>query len=285
MNFTIGCDPEFFLSKGGQWVSAIPLVDGTKEEPAPLERGGGIQRDNVAVEINTLPAKNKVEFVQRMAETIQDMRKYLPNDVEINVVPSATFPEEELDHPEAKMFGCDPDYNAWTMEMNNPPADAGDNQFRSCGGHVLFSFDGDSAEKGMLIRLCDVTLGIPATMIDDSDEALARRALYGNPGCYRETDFGVEYRTLSNFWCKSPMLVELIYHLVEDTLEIMKDDPMGLVMAIGPDEIQRIIKTGDKGAAIDVLNQYLHQHLSPDTLVLLANCIGAEHDFKEWENV
>lgn len=43
----------------------------------------------------------------------------------------------------------------------------------------------------------DIYLGLTSTILDDDDK---RKMYYGTPGRYRDTSFGVEYRTLSNYW-------------------------------------------------------------------------------------
>jgi hypothetical protein len=45
-----------------------------------------------------------------------------------------------------------------------------------------------------------------------NEHPLARK-LYGAAGRYRQPSYGVEYRTLSNFWLASPELVELVYDI------------------------------------------------------------------------
>ena len=65
--FTIGCDPEFFLTDAlGGFISAIDLVGGTKHDPRPLHdlgEGFNVQEDNVAVEFGVPPAKNQDEWI------------------------------------------------------------------------------------------------------------------------------------------------------------------------------------------------------------------------------
>ena len=108
---TIGTDPEFFLRRGKMYVSSQSAkIQGTKHEPIALKSGGTIQRDNVAVEFATVPAKDREDFVQRVKSCLVDAHELLPKDYELVVEPSAVFDEDQLTDPEAQEFGCDPDF-------------------------------------------------------------------------------------------------------------------------------------------------------------------------------
>jgi hypothetical protein len=295
--FTIGCDPEFPLSKNKQWVSAIPLVKGTKKKPWPLPRGGKVMRDNVAIEFGVEPAKTKGELIQRIGEALVDMKACLPKDVEINLVPSATFPREELKHPEARAFGCEPDLNAWTGKINGESTRTAPRCFRSFGGHVHIGYLERSGNEFLLdpvgkqytARMCDVYHGIVFTTLDNSPEAVERRNLYGKPGCYRETDYGIEYRVLSNYWCKSPKLVKLVYDLTHDVLTQMRERKhMAIIEDIGEQAIQDIIMNGDKQEALDVINGYLSYKMSNWSLESYMRCWYQNESFNfkdEWKDM
>ncbi len=51
----------------------------------------------------------------------------------------------------------------------------------------------------------DAVLGIPAILLDDG---LLRKQLYGKAGAFRPKEYGVEYRSLSNFWVFSPEIIK-----------------------------------------------------------------------------
>jgi len=285
MDYTIGTDPEFFLKRGKKLISAIPLIAGTKHEPAPLKNGGTVQRDNVAVEFATPPAKGGADFVAKVKSCLKDVMDILPGDTTMEVTPSASFPLSELKHPEAKMFGCDPDYDAWRVEQNEKP-DCGNKSFRSCGAHVhvgglgednmpivglefLQTFDG----KIQMVKAMDIMLGIPSAILDNSAAAIDRRKLYGKAGCHRPTDYGVEYRSLSNYWMKSPELVMLVYNLTGDAIRLVQSGGLEkMIEKISEDEIKRIINNGDVAAATKVVANYLRELMSPETQEMFDMC-------------
>lgn len=261
--YTIGCDPEYFGIREGQLVAMIPFVEGTKENPLPLKNGGFVMRDNVAVEFGIPPAHTVNEWVQNINTTLEDMKQYLPEDIDLLPIPSAYFPRKELKHNEAKKFGCDPDFNAWSGDQNQPPEGCSTSTFRSCGGHIHIGYIKGSGNDFLLddygkmrvIRLMDCFHGMVSTILDNSEEAIARRKLYGKAGCFRPTDYGVEYRTLSNFWCQTNTLKRLMYFLVDDVLTAVRENNDEYIIELcgGPERVQDIVNTGDvKQAEINI---------------------------------
>jgi len=292
---TIGTDPEFFLKrKDGKLVAAIPFVKGTKDEPEMLKSGkGNVQKDNVALEFATNPASTMAEFVENIKASFSDIAEFLPDGHDLEVVPSADFDPDQLTHPDACMFGCDPDFNAWTVAMNEKPYCENQN-FRSCGGHIhlgyvkgdgnefLLEFDG----KIITTKMMDAFHGVISTLLDSSEAAVARRELYGKAGCHRPTDYGVEYRVLSNYWLKSPQLVMLMDSLSQDILRIIREKKAEeIIDAIGDSEIQNIINDGKVEEAKKALDTVLRGHMSEDSLHYLEECLenADKFDFKkEW---
>lgn len=277
--FSIGADPEYALMKNGAVKSAIDIVPGCKRFPTMLPNGAGLQTDNVAVEFATPVCRSLKEFVESFQVTFGLIAKGLPEGYEIGHIPSAIFPDEELQHPQAQEFGCTPDYNCWTGEKN-PQPQAIDHNLRSFGGHVHIG--GEKSEdsyflftpsgKLLTVKMCDLFLGMPSLLLDNTEQAHARRELYGKAGSYRPADYGVEYRVLSNFWTRSEGLITWVYSTVHDMLNFIKDnDAEGLANEIGGDTIQHIINTSDVDKAEHVMEQHIHPVLSEYTNDLLIN--------------
>lgn len=287
--YTIGCDPEYFLRKRGLFVSGIPFCEGTKDEPLPLPNGGFVMRDNVAVEFGITPAKTVNEWVNNINVTLEDMKNYLPDDLELVAVPSAHFPRKELQHEEAKEFGCEPDFNAWSGDQNIPPDGCATSTFRSCGGHIHVGYLENSGNEFLLdkygklrvIRTMDCFHGMISTILDNSPEAIARRNLYGKAGCFRPTEYGVEYRTLSNFWCGTDSLKKLMYYLTADVLDCVRanDDEYIVELCQGPDRIQATINTGDVRAA-KINFALLREQISVHTLQTLDDVLKERKEVK-----
>jgi len=216
--FTIGADPEFFLKREGKHVSAIGIIGGSKTNPRLMEREGfGLLEDNVAVEFNIAPAHNHEQFIEHIHYVMQSLRDELPPIFEFSHESAVLFDNEELQHPQAQEFGCEPDYNAWTRKMNPRPC-AADQTLRSAGGHIHVGVEGvDAAE---FIRAMDVYVGVPATKLDKHGKM--RRQLYGKHGCYRPKPYGAEYRTLSNFWIFDDSLIKWAYDQTQKAVEFIK---------------------------------------------------------------
>lgn len=212
-NFKIGCDPEIFVGNGKGYKSVIDTIGGTKDFPRPLmELGEGfcVQEDNVALEFNIPASSSKDEFVNNVVKC-RDFLGTVMNDafgLLLRKESAAYFPEEELKDPRALEFGCDPDFNAWTGKRNPRPK-ASDATLRSCGGHVHVGYDFDNdAQRLETIRAMDFYLGVGSVIIDEGD---LRKQLYGKAGAFRIKPYGVEYRTLSNYWIWDESLAGWVY--------------------------------------------------------------------------
>jgi hypothetical protein len=237
--FFAGADPEIFVGNSNGVKSIIGLIGGTKDYPMPLPIGEGfaVQEDNVAMEFNIPPSPSKELFVSNIATAREFLAKTVFDMHGLSLVRSSavSFPEEELDHPLARMFGCDPDFNAWTGKKN-PRPNAADKNLRSCGGHVHIGIKGtkyEGLEIRSIIKACDVYLGIPSVL---QDEGELRKSLYGKAGAYRPKNYGGEYRSLSNYWVFEEKKCEWVYENTERALDavlngVSFDDDAQLIQA------------------------------------------------------
>ena len=210
--FKLGCDPELFvINSDGVPVSAHGMIPGTKKEPYKVECGA-VQVDGMALEFNIDPAETWQEFNGNIETVLKQLKGMLPNGHQFLIAPSVHFTQEVFDAqpPEALELGCDPDFNAWTNGAVNPaPEPAKGSTMRTAAGHIHIGFteDQDISCPDHLANCCDLIkqldwfLGFPALSKDK--DGMERRALYGKAGCFRPKPYGVEYRTLSNFWIKN----------------------------------------------------------------------------------
>jgi hypothetical protein len=241
MTFSLGADPEFFIeTPDGKLRSIVGLLGGSKENPKSIDDNGAfcIQEDNVAAEYNIPPSYSKEQFIQHIQWPQEYIAHLLGTDkFTISRKASGSFDPAQLNNKQAQQFGCDPDYNAWTLE-ENPKPKSKDKTFRTCGGHVHIGLDDkDPMNVVRLIRAMDKHLGVWSVLADKDDK---RRELYGKAGAFRPQPHGCEYRTLSNFWIFSP---ELISEVWDRTKEAMNEPLIGDKEG---KEIQHIINTGDK---------------------------------------
>ena len=298
--FTIGTDTELFLQRksDGKYISAIPFIKGTKHNPTILKsKTGNIQHDNVSVEFATNVAMSKGPkkklFVDMIKTTLNDVVEYIPKDHDLAMVASTDFEDSELEHEEAQEFGCEPDFNAWTVGVNEPPQPEG-LTFRSCGGHIhvghikgsgnyfLLEFDG----KLDTIKMMDCFHGIISVLLDSSKSSARRKELYGKAGAHRPKDYGVEYRVLSNYWLKSPELVMLMESLTNDILALIRNEKhIEILKTIGEDVVVSAINDNNIKEAQIILDS-LTKYLSKDStfyLDMALEKVGTYNFKKEWE--
>jgi hypothetical protein len=216
--FLIGADPEFFIkNKYGSYKSAVGLIGGSKEKPLAIDKDGhAILEDNVAVEFNIKPAEDVSAFRSSIHKVLDYLREKLPG-YEFSKESAVSFPFEELCTPEAQMFGCEPDYDAWSETINQKPQ-ADDPNLRSAGGHIHVGSDIAKSDPVAVIRAMDLFLGVPSVVMD---EGSLRRNLYGKPGSFRFKPYGCEYRTLSNFWIFDDSLIAWAYSGTQRALDFV----------------------------------------------------------------
>lgn len=217
---TIGCDPEVFLFDGKKVRSAIDKIGGTKDCPKDYGDGIALQEDNVAVEWTIPPVTNVDDFIRynmaALSKIEEQARKF---NLTVKVIASTTLPKEELEDERAKVFGCEPDFDAWDR-CQNPRPRSKNRLLRSAGGHVHIGGIQDMQDKESTIRIMDYLCAVPMSFVDKDTR---RRELYGKAGAFRFKPYGVEYRTLSNFWVRSPELMKFVFNTAKTAAELCKD--------------------------------------------------------------
>lgn len=270
--FSIGCDPEVFVTKRGKPASAYGILEGTKDEPFRIGRGA-YQVDGMAAEFNTdpVPIVNHYNsplngafslWNDRIAEQLQNIKlKLKETGHTVRITPTMEFGKEFLDNqPEAaKVLGCDPDYSAYTLKAN--PRPDGEKTFRTAAGHIHIGWGADiPIENEDHMQICaefvktlDATVGMFMTYIDRDP---LRRELYGKAGAFRPKPYGVEYRTPSNVWIQNRDRRQCVYDLVqlaikEQTYNRRPNHPLA--------SAQEIIDTGNHTLALEALELMLKQ--------------------------
>jgi hypothetical protein len=75
-----------------------------------------------------------------------------------------------------------------------------------------------------LIYLLDILVGNTGVLLDRNPLAVERRKVYGRAGEFRLTNYGVEYRVLSNFWLKNYTVYSLMFALARFAVCILTSD-------------------------------------------------------------
>ena len=225
---TLGADPELFLvnEETNEIVSAIEKVPGTKQnpfKPSDLDSGFAMQTDNILVEFNIPPVdiQDKEGFINnllKMRDYINIFVKRFDENYTVRAMASGIVNSSELNDPQARLFGCDPDFNCYTMKENRRPRLRNPN-FRSAGFHIHIGYDNHNLKTSVqLVKYLDLFLGVPSILFDTDT---SRRSLYGKAGCFRLQPWGVEYRVLSS---KMLDYSDMVYTQVLKAIEAYEAD-------------------------------------------------------------
>lgn len=258
----IGCDFEMFLSQNGKIMSAIPFNQGTKSFPEELDKKGCcIQRDGVLQECN-LPAVS-LDSSDEFWENTEYVKSYIMDrfarreGFTLECCPTANLDPDQLVDPEAREFGCSPDFDCWRDGDINEKNLDGNTSLRSCGGHIHLSIP----EIGMpqiidLMKLFDVFLTVPFVLIDKDK---LRRKLYGNAGSFRPKYYGdtpgFEARTLSNLWISEKAYVDYVFNQLSQIFDYYDQNPMDEVNK-NADVIVKCINNSDEELAKEILTKF-----------------------------
>jgi hypothetical protein len=213
-NLTFGTDPEFFVfnKRVGIPISAIPLVNGTKESPESLGDGFFILADNVLIEGNVPPCKTAEEFISIMSELRKRIQEYfitkfksMSDGIELMSSDCLRLDPMFLAHPGALEFGCSPYLNAWDNEVHKAN-DMSSSLFRTAGFHIHIGYELNTRLWATMImnkliaKAFDLFITIPAY---NTNFDVIRFENYGGLGQYRNTKYGVECRSLGGAFTDS----------------------------------------------------------------------------------
>ena len=276
VNFTIGADPEVFVLKDKKPVSAHGLIRGTKENPFKVKYGA-YQVDGMALEFNVDPTPLTEQAsstfstkIARVVETMQAAARVNDPEYTFSLKSVEEFSKEVFDATpdEAKELGCNPDFNAYTGQMN-PTPDSKDVMFRTGAGHIHLGWTEDApVDHPEHILICrkaikalDAYVGLFMTILDPEPR---RRELYGKAGAFRPKTYGVEYRTPSNAWIGDDGTRRTIYELTYAATYFLRFGRTidGVYLPREPSslsegKIERIINDGDWKRAYTVLKHMM----------------------------
>ena len=208
VSFRLGADPAT-----GKPISVIGYINADKWHPhqiPDMAPGFTLQEDNVSLEYGIPPAATVEEFTRSINLVMQRSLAYVPN-LSFSKMSCLIFPKDQMEHPMAHVFGCEPDLNAWTGKENMKPRPP-HKYMRSAGGHVHVETQKDPSS---VIKAMDLFLGVPSVLMDEGED---RKKLYGSAGAHRVKPYGVEYRTLSNFWIFDDRLIKWVWDNTERAL-------------------------------------------------------------------
>jgi hypothetical protein len=220
--YTVGADPELFIinSKTNKVVSSIGIIPGVKDNPyvgEDMPQGFGLETDNILAEFNIPPCHNITEWVNHIEYMKEYIRHFVQNinpDYDIKCSAYEEVDEDQLQSKEARILGCDQDYNVYTMKPN-PKPNAKQNG-RSAGFHVHLGYPNHNIETSLLlIKYFDAFLGLTSLLYDKDAR---RRNLYGKAGAFRLQPWGFEYRSLSSAMMADKKRIEFVFKQLQSAL-------------------------------------------------------------------
>lgn len=274
-----GADPELFLStkkvpNPANKMSPVPitgLVGGTKLAPLDLTnklpgwegisripKGSKIQEDGPALEFNVAPAPDTRRLLTDCSFIMEAIHIFAKRKgLAVHRGSTATFSEEfRKTHEKAFVVGCDPDFCAYTQQQREIPEGIATSLTRHAGGHFHVGYDKDLVPPHIVVQFLDLMLGLPSVFADKQG---LRRRFYGQAGSYRVKEYGVEYRTLSNFWVPTISLPAEYYRDLLRGAEVMMNR---LITNMGTlEHLYTVIPWKDVQTAINTENEKMAEGL------------------------
>lgn len=271
--FTVGADPEFFVKpsnladKEENVVPICGLIGGTKTQPLQIEgltSGFCVQEDGAACEFNIPPATTPQEFAENITTAYSALLQQLGGKkYSASFINNISLRKEWVDKfPNLAAIGCDPDYVAYNKSEFPEPRVADIDKIglvRGAGGHIHVGYPLDMCPPAIMAKLLDLMLALPNVKNDKQGE---RRAWWGKAGLYRPKPYGVEYRTLSNWWIQSHSSAKQMGAMVFSLLQSLQSKHIqwqALVNVVNWDRVSDVIFREDVRAA-SALHKRLCEH-------------------------
>jgi len=239
----LGSDPEVFLTSGGKLLPAWKVLPDKKTPVKHFVKYGaclGVAAywDGFQAEFRTSPqgciayATDQVRYGLQLV--LDQARKTVPNTkLSIQSVFKVTYASLKKESDEHVVLGCDPSINAYYMAGDF----VGDSRrfiYRPAGGHIHLGgvalgnemFPDREKAAQPVIKALDAILGVWSVGAAASFDNPVRRKHYGLAGEYRLPEWGLEYRTLSNFWITQPAITNLVFDLARAILNFQEQGQM-----------------------------------------------------------
>jgi hypothetical protein len=262
---TFGCDPEIFVRRGKTIIGSERIIpeEGLKAG-RPYDLHGKLVRDGIQAELNprqTTCRANLGNYIKGLLSKLdKELEKQKNMVICFDQVVMITKKELNSLSPKSRQFGCMPSFNIYdTAEFKaGITVDPAKYLKRSGGGHLHLGDNGYDGtvrtalhDYSRIVPLLDLIVGNTCVLLDRNPLNAERRRVYGRAGEFRTPTYGVEYRTLSNFWLRDYQLFSLVTGLARTAVSILAnttkennyyDDIMKLV---DMKDIQKAINDND----------------------------------------
>jgi hypothetical protein len=255
---TLGADPEIFAFKGNKLLPAYMFL--------PPKGNGRLQYwDGFQAEFKFLFGyrcqNNLVKNTRESLRTLDNTLKAKYPDAHLSLINVVKIPQETLTKadPQYVMLGCEPSFNAYKM-FGKPVENPRKLTVRFAGGHMHFGGWYTHPSYAKIVKTLDKILGVWAVGAARFTDTSIRRQYYGMAGEYRtphysaDETYGVEYRTLSNFWLASPGVMQATWDLGRMCVKLGMSRRSGLWVS-SEDEVVDTINNCDTDQAARIINR------------------------------
>lgn len=222
-NVRFGADPEGFFQNEKGLIIGSELVIKKKLKFGDTE----VVRDGVQFELHyknpSFCRELFIDDVENGFHALKERLKNLPG-ITLCYKPVVRVTDGELKKLSiaSRRLGCLPSENIYDEKAKlgvNPAT----YKIRSAGGHVHLGFTVPrlKQEYRRIVRMNDVLLGNQSVLLDRDPLMALRRRVYGRAGECRAQKYGLEYRTLSNFWLRSEPLVSFVLAMARKAVQVI----------------------------------------------------------------
>src|ERR1035437_500862 len=216
--------------------------------------------DGVQAELNPRPSSCRALLGNEIRACFRDLHALLVSKgVVADFSQCVEVTQEEMDtlSDKARIFGCAPSTNCYTAAESKISVDPKVYRGRSAGGHIHIgnqyqqyldnpgfreqyraayeiSKDPNNAWKigsrteyalktpDIMVPVLDIVLGNTCVLVDRAPSNKERRKVYGKAGEHRLKPYGIEYRTLSNFWLRSYQLMSMVMGITRLAVQLVE---------------------------------------------------------------
>lgn len=233
----------FFTSEKGNVVGSERVLP-----MGGLSTGDGkFAIDGVQYEIQPKPEPCRANLINNISSCFKSLQenvlKTSPDKYKVSFDSVMDVSPEELEVlcPESRVFGCAPSLNHYRKSESKIRVNPSIYLKRSAGGHIhlssssVFNCEWDSygysidetlkKRTDVLVPVLDIVVANTCVLIDRDESNKERRKVYGKPGEFRVKPYGLEYRSLSNFWLRSCQLTSFVLGLARLAVQIAASKP------------------------------------------------------------
>jgi hypothetical protein len=221
-----GCDPEIFFKTDEKIIGSEKVLSKNG-----LEQLSTVVKDGIQAELHPQANTCRQVLADNIRRCFVDLVNGLEGNVNIDFSPLVKIEQEEMDSltEDSKKFGCNPSCNAKNKQAEVVVKDASKYLFRSAGGHVHVGVNPSEITRvhediDNVAKVMDYIVGNTCVLLDRHEGNVERRKNYGRAGEYRLKEYGLEYRTPSNFWLRHYVVYSFVFGLVRYAYNVWEQD-------------------------------------------------------------